>query len=50
MGREYEGVFRTTFIIDADGMIIKVFENVKPEGHSAEILSLLKGMPPGQED
>lgn len=39
MGREYEGVLRTTFLIDANGMITQVFENVKPEGHSKEILA-----------
>lgn len=42
MGREYDGVFRTTFLIAADGMILKVFENVKPDGHSAEVLAALK--------
>ena len=42
MGREYYGVFRTTYLIDEDGKIIKVFENVKPAGHSAEILAALK--------
>ena len=42
MGREYDGVFRTTFLIDARGMIVKVFENVKPDGHSAEVLAALK--------
>ena len=26
-GREYDGVFRTTFLIGKDGMILKVFEN-----------------------
>jgi len=41
MGREYDGVFRTTFLIGADGVIIHVFENVKPAGHSAEILQAL---------
>lgn len=38
MGREYEGVLRTTFLVDDDGLIRKVFENVKPAGHSVEIL------------
>lgn len=42
MGREYEGVHRTTFIIDENGMISHIFENVKPEGHSAEVLGALK--------
>ena len=38
MGRAYEGVLRTTFLIDSDGHIAKVFENVKPSEHSAEVL------------
>jgi peroxiredoxin Q/BCP len=41
-GREYMGVLRTTFLIGADGRILRVFENVKPEGHSGEILAALK--------
>lgn len=41
MGKEYDGVFRTTFLIGQDGTILKVFENVKPEGHSQEILKAL---------
>ena len=42
MGREYEGVFRTTFLIGPSGSILKVFENVKPKGHSGEVLEILK--------
>jgi len=42
MGREYDGVFRTTFVIGADGTILKVFENVKPDSHSEEVLAVLK--------
>ncbi len=41
MGREYDGVFRTTFLISPQGKIIKVFEGVKPDGHSAEVLAAL---------
>lgn len=37
-GREYEGVFRTTFLISPEGEIKKVFKNVKPADHSAEVL------------
>lgn len=40
-GREYQGVFRTTFLIDKKGSIVRVFENVKPAGHSAEVLAEL---------
>lgn len=42
MGREYDGIYRTTFLIDAQGQIVKVFENVKPDGHSDEVLAALK--------
>jgi thioredoxin-dependent peroxiredoxin len=41
-GREYEGVFRTTFVIDPDGVIKRVFENVKPADHSQEVLEVVK--------
>ncbi len=42
MGREFDGVLRTTFLIDAQGKIVRVFENVRPAEHSAEVLSALK--------
>lgn len=42
-GHEYMGVRRTTFLIGPNGKIIRVFENVKPEGHSQEILAALAG-------
>ncbi len=41
-GREYYGVLRTTFLIDENGMIIHVFEKVKPAEHSTEVLAALK--------
>jgi len=41
MGREYMGVLRTTFLIDPEGNIKKVFEDVKPADHSAEVLAAL---------
>jgi peroxiredoxin Q/BCP len=43
-GREYEGVLRTTFLIDSKGRIAKVFENVKPAEHSAEVLEAAKNL------
>lgn len=42
MGREYEGVLRTTFVIGPDGKIVKVFEKVKPTDHSLEVLEAIK--------
>jgi len=41
MGKAYEGVLRTTFLIDENGTIVKVFENVRPAEHSAEVLAAL---------
>ncbi len=42
MGREYMGVFRTTFLINPEGVIKRVFEDVKPARHSVEVLAALK--------
>ena len=42
MGREYEGVQRTTFLIDEQGRTARVFENVRPSEHSAQLLEALK--------
>ncbi len=42
MGKEYEGVLRTTFVIDGDGVIKRVYENVRPAEHSAELLAEIK--------
>ena len=44
MGREYEGVLRTTYLIDAQGTIARVFENVRPAEHSAEVLEALHSL------
>jgi thioredoxin-dependent peroxiredoxin len=44
MGREYDGVFRTSFLIAPDGTLAKVYENVKPEGHAAEVLADLAAL------
>jgi thioredoxin-dependent peroxiredoxin len=41
-GKKVMGVARTTFIIGPDGKIVHVFEKVKPEGHSEEVLEYLK--------
>ncbi|MFT3895637.1 MAG: thioredoxin-dependent thiol peroxidase [Anaerolineales bacterium] len=41
MGKAYEGVLRTTFLIDGNGTIVRVFEDVRPAEHSTEVLSAL---------
>lgn len=37
-GREYEGIIRSTFVIDGSGMITKVWHNVKAAGHADRLL------------
>jgi peroxiredoxin Q/BCP len=47
---EYNGAklsARNTFIIDPQGKIAKVFEKVKPTGHSDEVLAALAGLHKG---
>jgi thioredoxin-dependent peroxiredoxin len=41
-GKTYMGVERSTFVIDADGKIAKVFRRVKPDAHADEVLAALK--------
>lgn len=36
-----EGILRTTFVIGTDGRIRHVFEGVTPQGHAAQVLSVL---------
>lgn len=43
-GRKYMGVERTTFVIDKEGRIAKIFEKVKPQGHPEEVLEALKSL------
>ena len=40
-GRKYWGVERTTFLIDPEGRIEKIFRKVKPETHSEQVLTAL---------
>ena len=42
MGREYEGIFRISYLIDENGIIEKVFEKVKTKTHANDILNMLK--------
>lgn len=45
-GRKYMGVLRSTFVIDADGRIAKIFRNVKPKGHAEEVTRALSDSAP----
>lgn len=41
-GKKYMGVERTTFVIDPDGRIKKIFPKVKVDNHHQEVLEALK--------
>jgi peroxiredoxin Q/BCP len=43
-GREYEGIYRTTFMIDKQGVIVKIFEGVDPASHSQDVLDEIRKM------
>ena len=37
-GREYEGIFRISYLIDENGLIQKTYGKVKPKEHAKEVL------------
>lgn len=43
-GRKYMGVERTTFLIDRDGTIAKVWQKVKVPGHADAVLAAAKAL------
>lgn len=38
MGKEYEGIIRTTFIIDEEGKVEEIIDKVKTKEHTAQII------------
>lgn len=44
LGKKYMGILRTTFLIDSEGQIAQVFEGVKPDVHSQEVLAAIKAL------
>jgi peroxiredoxin Q/BCP len=43
-GRKYMGVERTTVLIDAEGRVARVWENVKVPGHVDEVLEAVRAL------
>ncbi len=41
-GKAYMGVLRTTYVLDENGIIVRVYEKVKPESNAEEILCAIK--------
>ena len=40
-GKTYMGIERSTFVIGADGNVVKVLRRVKPDTHADEVLAVL---------
>jgi peroxiredoxin Q/BCP len=43
-GRTYMGMVRTTYLVDADGRIARVWDKVKVKGHAAEVLEAARAL------
>ncbi len=43
LGKSFLGIVRMTFWIGPDELIQKVWDNVTPKGHAAEVLAAIRG-------
>jgi peroxiredoxin Q/BCP len=43
-GRKYMGILRNTYLIDAGGKIVRIWEKVKVPGHAEEVLAAAKAL------
>jgi peroxiredoxin Q/BCP len=43
-GKKAMGIQRSTFLIDADGVVRKVWKSVKPDGHEAQVIAALEAL------
>lgn len=44
MGKTYQGIHRTTFVLNKQRKVIKVFDKVSPTQHSKEVLEFVKSL------
>jgi thioredoxin-dependent peroxiredoxin len=44
-GRKYMGIDRSTFLVGADGRIVKAWRNVKVPGHVEEVVAAARTLP-----
>jgi len=42
LGKEYMGIYRTSFLINPQGDIVKIYNNVNPATHTQEVLADLE--------
>jgi peroxiredoxin Q/BCP len=41
-GRTFKGILRSTVLIGADGRIIKIWRNVRVDGHADDVLAVAR--------
>ncbi len=44
-GKKYTGIDRTTFLIDQNKKILKIWDNVSARGHAFEVFNIIKNLP-----
>jgi thioredoxin-dependent peroxiredoxin len=44
MGKEYEGVYRQTFLVDPQGKVAQIYRKVKPAEHASQVLQDLESL------
>ncbi len=49
-GRTFEGITRSTFLIDGEGKIARAWRKVRPKGHAAEVLEAVRALKEGGTD
>ena len=42
MGKEYDGILRTTFIVNKEGRLVHVMDKVKTKSHHDDVLDYIK--------
>ena len=43
-GKKYMGMERSSFLVDAEGRILKIWRKVKPDAHAAEVLKAAQAL------
>ena len=43
-GRTFLGILRTTVLVGADGRIVRIWRNVKVDGHADEVLAAVRAL------
>ncbi len=48
LGKSFLGIVRSTYLIDTDGRIARIWDKAPSKGHAAEVLDAVKQLPPAR--